>query len=77
MYNHSIEVKEIKNKQEFVKTIDNLYAGGGTNFYCAFFEIKKRIRMDQANINLSEATIIFMTDGQDNYAHPDKAAQYL
>ena len=32
-YNSAAKVKEVKSKDEFVSSIDNLKAGGGTNFY--------------------------------------------
>ena len=40
IYNSYCDTIHIKNKAQFDSTVDNLKAGGGTNFYNAFLGIK-------------------------------------
>lgn len=58
-----------KNNMQFYKSIiNNINAGGGTNFNSAFREIVKLITNYNSNNNIDNVSILFLTDGEDSNA---------
>lgn len=63
-YNSSVTTFSESNLVDYTRKIDNLRAGGGTNFMNVFYEIQNLL---ERKPNLEELVVIFVTDGQDGF----------
>ena len=58
---------DTSNQQTMYTTmVDNMSAGGGTSFTCAFDEIIKRLDTYKNDNNISSLVVVFLTDGEDS-----------
>ena len=64
LYNHTIDVSQSENHEQYKQKIESIRAGGGTNFMNVFTYIQSLL---DANPNCEELCCIFITDGQDGY----------
>ena len=76
-YDSNCQGIEIRGREHFEQQVQGLYAGGGTHFYNSFLAMQTVLEQKhQQPGGLNEATIIFMTDGCDNYNPPNKKELY-
>lgn len=66
----SIDTK--KSQSEYEKTIDGMYAGGGTKFSSAFEKIIELMKNYSEDSDISSSSIIFLTDGMDQSSNNTK-----
>ena len=76
LYNDQVRAFDAANLQDYEGRVDEIRAGGGTNFMNVFIHIEQLL---QQMPHTEELVCIFITDGCDGYYNPrggDRAADY-
>ena len=64
LYNNKVDTFDASSLEDYENRIDQIWAGGGTNFMNVFLHINQML---DAHPNTEEIVVIFITDGQDGY----------